>query len=77
MVAYKLMSTVFTPVILLPLAFFPVSGYVGALAMGAFEFYCYFHNLGIHYTQVKSFNDSLILIFCHKNQPKRDFLDSF
>jgi hypothetical protein len=41
MVAYKLLSAVFTPVILLSLALFSVSGYVGAMAMGAFEFYFY------------------------------------
>jgi hypothetical protein len=43
MVAYKLTSTVFTTVILLFLALFPVSGYGGAMAMGAFEFYCYLY----------------------------------
>jgi hypothetical protein len=39
MVAYKLTSAVFTTVILLSLALFPVSGYGGARAMGAFKFY--------------------------------------
>jgi hypothetical protein len=45
MVAYKLTSAVFTTVKLLSLALFSVSGYVGAMAMGAFEFYGYYHSL--------------------------------
>jgi uncharacterized membrane protein len=43
MVAYKLTSTVFTTVILLFLALFPVSGYGGAMTIGAFELYCYLY----------------------------------
>jgi hypothetical protein len=39
MIAYKPASAVFTPIILLFPALFPVSGYGGAMAMGAFEFY--------------------------------------
>jgi hypothetical protein len=44
MITYKLASAVFTPIILLFPALFPVSGYGGAMAMVAFEFYGDFHN---------------------------------
>jgi hypothetical protein len=40
-VAYKLAAAVFAPVILLVVVFFPVSGYVGTMAMGALDFYGY------------------------------------
>jgi hypothetical protein len=44
LVADKLASAVFTEVILFALAFFPVSGYVGGMAMGALDFYGYEHD---------------------------------
>jgi hypothetical protein len=37
----KLPSALAAPVILFAVAFFPVSGYVGAMAMGALDFYGY------------------------------------
>jgi hypothetical protein len=37
----KLAAAVFTPAILLAAAFFPVSSYAGAMAMGALDFYGY------------------------------------
>jgi hypothetical protein len=39
MVAYKLAAAIFAEIILFPLGFFPVSGYVGIVAMGACDFY--------------------------------------
>jgi hypothetical protein len=44
MVADELASTVFTAVILFVIAFFPVSGYSGAVAMGALDFYGCLHD---------------------------------
>jgi hypothetical protein len=44
MIAYKLAAALFTEVILFPLVFFPISGYVRAVAMGAFDFYDDLHN---------------------------------
>jgi hypothetical protein len=41
MVADKLVTAVFAPVILLVVAFFPVSGYVRTVAMRALDFYGY------------------------------------
>jgi hypothetical protein len=35
----KLVTAVLAPVILLAAAFFPVSGYAGAVAMGALDFF--------------------------------------
>jgi hypothetical protein len=39
MIAYKLAAAVFAEVILFTLVLFPVSDYVRAVAMGAFDFY--------------------------------------
>jgi hypothetical protein len=39
MIAYKLAAALFAEVILFTLVLFPVSGYVGALAMGVFDFH--------------------------------------
>jgi hypothetical protein len=43
MIADELATAVFTEVILFVVVFFPVSGYVGALAMGAIDVYGYCH----------------------------------
>jgi hypothetical protein len=40
-IADKLPSALGTAVILFAIVFFPVSGYLGAMAMGALEFYGY------------------------------------
>jgi hypothetical protein len=44
MVAYKLTAAIFAEVILFSLVFFPVSGYVRAVAMGALDFYGGLHH---------------------------------
>jgi hypothetical protein len=44
MIAYKLAATIFAEEILFSLVLFPVSGYVRAVAMGAFDFYADLHN---------------------------------
>jgi hypothetical protein len=43
MAAYKLAATAFAPALLFEAALFPVSGYVGSVAMGAFDSYAYLH----------------------------------
>jgi hypothetical protein len=39
MAAYKLAAAIFATVILFTLAFFPVSGYLGTMAMGTIDVY--------------------------------------
>jgi hypothetical protein len=41
MVSDELTTALGTPVILFAVVFFPVSGYVGTMAMGALDFYGY------------------------------------
>jgi hypothetical protein len=41
MAAYKLAAAIFAEVILFPLAFLSVFGYIGTMATGAFDFYGY------------------------------------
>jgi hypothetical protein len=41
MIIYELTAAIFAEVIVFTLVLFPVSGYVRAVAMGAFDFYGY------------------------------------
>jgi hypothetical protein len=44
MITYELTAAIFASVILFALVLFPVSGYVGAVAMGALDFYGDLHH---------------------------------
>jgi hypothetical protein len=44
MIRYKLAAAIFTEVILFAIVFLSVAGYLGTMAMGAFDVYGYFHS---------------------------------